>query len=1736
MKNFKRILALVIALVMAVGTLASVSAYNVSANPRTGWTSKAVGELQAWGVLSEADADAAAAGKLISRDTFNLWVAKILSQKTDKFWDASTETRYEDVENASNKSELHPEAIAYTTANGIVQGYTSAAPYQFGPNDNLKLGQAAAVVVRLLSRMGNETALFSSTYMKEVDEYQKTFGASWEAAFMAEAVKLNVIDSTYRNNCTNYSEAAALTYGEAAYLLYQAAYGKTAVEFDKGDAGQSGTIAALFTPGTGTRYYYGYITDVTGISTWDTLASVKVKLLVDVVNGAQVWSDEIEITTGQANVSNYLTIDKTKQSRFDTLRAGGALNATAGTNTNGTANYVSSLDYMVGGLVKVGYKGSFDAASYADANVLSVAKTDTLIVDTTFMYKEGYASQQYKYNHQYALLNFSGNILNYTPVLSTLYSADNAITKSSATSGGKTTYTITLKGVNYTLVSAYTANATANELIVFDADGTTVLEPATAYSKFLTIAEGAMRVVFRDENGDGKYDYATVMSSTPFTFNTTLNSNPNAIPTVSKNTGSYNPYSGTFADDANGTNSTAGTVWYVDVDGKKNLVRDTTNATWTHYLSGGVWKTFDQAGVLGYSYIKDVDGTDLTAEQAYNKVQTANYTYSLLSTDADGTKHIQLVQTISAYDSYILYNQSIKYNVQSNGVPATGATPFQFGDKDNSGLTVVLTVPYAAPNGNVYPYYAQLPLSDVTGKGYTQITGAVKAVDTVNAPSIGIDAYKVTVTTTDGKDVTIYIPSAASLPTYAQNRTLMYTLNGVSNKINIDTTSWLQYLADGYADNGQQFFPATEQNKPTWLLQRYISVLVDSNNNVILMDGATKDNSKIENNGFVTNVEKTENTNVVKVTIASLGSDNIVNGMTTHDIVASLSSAYEYGTYEMINRLCYVGVLTDTDAVNGTNIATNTYYTASTDNILYVSVRNDGNNKYLFPADDITTWITTSYENPITDLVFNPTKTLEDTNNGLTAAPKAAIVPTVAVPKVTNYYDTFVAGGFSYKVVAYDAAGKVVTDASAYTATEQAKFTYAYVKNTDYVYSVTYSKVSRLVVDFMKSYTLQEVYDGNVPATKDTKVIYNGELKSYGEIFAVQKVDPDFYNQETGEFGPSETTRIFVNEDGKVYTVLDYKGLVYKVDANGNYVVETDAAVVVNGTRSENITDFTQLPANIKAEFVETALPGNLTVVAHDNTKPETYVGKYVPGWSKVTIITSNQTTAAAPDATVVTDEFNVSDSTQILVITPSATKVGSTSLVDYTYTLTTVGALKATGKTLAVLSYQKYQDSSLGYVTLITVFGGYATAGTVSVDPGTPTPDVKVDTTKSIVYLPVSSSTSNYVTSGDDIYYVTSTMQALDITTGEKVGQLYYYYSTWNYDPAKYVHITPSNTGSVVIEGGHFYLIDNETKAIIEDLGTTRGGSVNLLARADLDLGGYSNPRRPAIATIGWYVRSLACNTAARTVTDIENGNTRVWTIPADQKTSLAANKQAAAHVFLETPLFTPADYNNGINRNLAANTTLGSFGTMQITKVTADSIIATVNGAANVDVTNYNWKFVYFDYEGNEIKVAEKQNISKPVLAYGAQDGVLGRNLILDNYAFEDAKTYFSAWYQSMTNAWTTAWSERVEKLWREIPIYWYEICLYNYEQALLKGTLAEIEQWKTELDAAKASYDKVVENIMDAQNDIFWSSNVASSKLYQSTIVAKINGTTPYYPTFDYYYDAATQTYVVFVTTFR
>ncbi len=2089
MKNFKRILALSLALIMVIGAFASVSAYNVGSTGYTTWFSEAVGKLQGWGIITADDAAAANRGDKVDRNTFTLWVAKMLAQDVDKIWSTSDDTRYEDVTSGHNT-----EAINYATSNGIVQGYTTTAPYTFGPDDVLKLGQAAAVVIRFLSRFGG----ISDYYTSQVNAYKNTLSTvTDEAAYIYVANVSGIIDKTYLDNCTSYLDSAQLTYGEAAYLLYQMAYTSTAVDAELGND-DTDIATALDNAQKGNRVVYGVITNVANLGTTDIVDTITVKLIAGADKAANTlnWTEEFTISSGYVDGGDRITLPKTPV--LEGTRDGGVA-VNAGT-TGDRITYPSGLDYVVGAFVAVSYKGNIeeDVAPLAE-NVKTVAVTSSVLVDTTMMYTTKYVNGLWMDNNRYASLAFgdSSALDNRKPVLSSVYSEENAVTKFEQAVSGAATYNFTFKGVDYRFVTEYNKDATVNEVIAIDKNGA-VMEPKDAYNALLTVAEGTMKFVLRDENGDSKYDYLTFLtdsvkytiygvdeglqlavknaytkgfkyyttnnpdnnkplksgqsSSGTYTYyyvNTTieglsanwnivdntwatrewvnpysggagsywnedhanwsrnknqiyvydidgtllapataygaitsgkynlvymgehdthtadlpaymiqltetpaakLNANPadlaaeatatfadyeakvealvaaqkalaelGTTKTVAISTqASYNPFGGTLCSNGtvgatatgNETGYISTTLYYAaydingnglttngtgSTDGKadKVAIRDFDNKDLTHYVSGGKWKSLTDAAAVpsganifvyaadvteyisawdeaataatfiddatvaetlkaanasyylvktetkygltyyyfaqtllasaseaaqqavtdaqaavtalddqtlvaayttvktyadkqikaafpnanvaglgnaisvldsqrisfcsyeGYTdaasarkwytnansintmYVYDENGDVYTdAVEAYNAItgkniviltnigdngvttDTVNYKgndatrkiyhvrvataeeeaddtitkYAVTTnwagvqtwvTDADYNAYFAAVETINAataeamdeikYSSYLLYNQSVKYvaqNASSDGktkVPATGNYPFALGDKDNSGLTLVVNVPYAAFDGKVFPYYQQVAVTDTNGTAFTQYTGEVIAVNTVTvAGVVATNIYSMTLKLADGttKDVII---NAGNAEDSAWSRSFQYELNGATKTFTVNTMAWNSYLIDGYVVNNQLGFPASNEYRPTWLLQRYLNVAVDADGYaVIVTEGLDTAAGKVDA-GIVMGVEATSNTNKFNVTILSTEANTFLDAK-TYEVVASLSSAYDYNEYEMINRLCYTKVLTDANPAYAVG------YEADVADVLSVQVKTDGNQKYLTAGTDAIAFLNVTFEDNILDMQFNGTASLP---NGTAIEPVAPatthekeVLPTETNPVVYNYYNTYVEGDFSYVITEYGTTTK----------------TYAYEKAYDTLYSETnIAKKYSLKVDYTDSYTLQQVLNAGVPATKDTKISYTkpGEttatIMTYKQVFDFQNGNSYFYG-EHGVLTDAPETRYYVDSTtGYVYTVLDYKGLKYQKNGN-EYVVEISSAFTVEGK-----TETTYIVQNgevliadadiINNNFAATALPGNLSIVSHVRDNGNTYT--YVPGWYRFQI-----TGTEGASETV-----NVADNTRIVLITPSTAQVSSVGNVNYTYSETTVGALKAAKANIAVLSYYiGAVDASVGYVTDIVLFGAYATTGTAT-QPQQPAQEKPVvDENVSIVYLPAASEAKNYVLDTDDIYYVETSMQALDITTGEAVGTLFYYYSTWNYAPEyanKHVHVGTID-GVVEIPGGTLYLIDTRSNAIIADL-----GKVVTDGEETIDIG-Y---KKDGTSMASWKKKG---GMFEFDVTAIKN--------------ALSANSGVLSKVSSDA--------------SSKYKTFEGYFGTMKITGIVDGKLVATVDGAANVDVTNYNWKFVYFDYEGNEINVATEQAVSKTAYSYADMIALAG-GTTLDSAVSTVAKkdTYVQADVEAA------------------VAFANYQNKRTALETAVTSGLFSAIEAAQKEFDAAKAAYDAACDKLEAAQNDIFWSSDVENSKIYQNTIITLLmnNGDksalTNTMPEFTYFYDYATETYVVYVSTF-
>lgn len=189
MKNFKRTLALVLAVIMVAGMFAGVSAAKAK------WYADAVRYVEGVGV---ANIGATAEDK-ITRDEFVLWIAKLESGiLNDAYWGSAMETPFTDITEENNQT-----AIWYSARRNLIVGNGDGT---FAPNKNITFAEAAAVVVRLMrytSKVEGEAEDWQWAYMDVANEYCKAF------------------DNTFLDNVGGsiYDYDYELTKGEAAYII-----------------------------------------------------------------------------------------------------------------------------------------------------------------------------------------------------------------------------------------------------------------------------------------------------------------------------------------------------------------------------------------------------------------------------------------------------------------------------------------------------------------------------------------------------------------------------------------------------------------------------------------------------------------------------------------------------------------------------------------------------------------------------------------------------------------------------------------------------------------------------------------------------------------------------------------------------------------------------------------------------------------------------------------------------------------------------------------------------------------------------------------------------------------------------------------------------------------------------------------------------------------------------------------------------------------------------------------------------------------------------------------------------------------------------------------------------------------------------------------------------------------------------------------------------------------------------
>lgn len=205
MKNFKKFLTLVLAVMMVVSSVAfSTSAAttkfeDVDADNEA--LVKAVDLLSYMGVAKGKSETNFGAEENVTREQFALFIYRLMKGGKDAPANASNSTKFTDLEDPT-----YFYAISWANAEGIVNGKSETA---FAPKDGIKLQEAYAMIVRALDWEEKNDLVYPYGHIEVAEQ---------------EGVELdNGLDS-------KVGYADTLTRGDMAILLYNAFFAETGVE------------------------------------------------------------------------------------------------------------------------------------------------------------------------------------------------------------------------------------------------------------------------------------------------------------------------------------------------------------------------------------------------------------------------------------------------------------------------------------------------------------------------------------------------------------------------------------------------------------------------------------------------------------------------------------------------------------------------------------------------------------------------------------------------------------------------------------------------------------------------------------------------------------------------------------------------------------------------------------------------------------------------------------------------------------------------------------------------------------------------------------------------------------------------------------------------------------------------------------------------------------------------------------------------------------------------------------------------------------------------------------------------------------------------------------------------------------------------------------------------------------------------------------------------------------------
>ncbi len=481
MRNFKRTLALVLAVIMVVGTFATVSA--ASSN----WYDKAVDTLDGYGISNIGETG----DEKLSRNEFVLWVAKIETLQMD---DAAWSKPVASV-NFSDVNDTHyMTAIAHAYKAGFIVGNGDGT---FAPDKTISLAEASAVIVRLLR------------YSHKVDGLDD----EWDMNYMrVAAVYCNAYTQEFYKNVnmtdTVWDPDYELTKGEAAYLLatilnFVGAEGKDEDDLITTSDGINlgSRLEATGNVVVNSELYYVSSVEFNKVaSPLNEDCAYKTNEIINSVGFVSVEDGSI-LNIPASELKKIVRVSLGKKPTNDYL--------------NEEVDIVLSDYIQQGALVELRLddENRTWVSEYTQVKHFNVY-SGSLVVDTFYQMK-GVTTTGYEQFYGVTLVGQTTNKLDrFTPVLVN-YDSANATSWTNIKkdeNGFITSATLNFKGQSY----VFAGNNSSSSDIKIYSKSFEDLSPAGAVAMLINVAQGECQAIFNDLDNDGLYDNVVVYSYRPF--------------------------------------------------------------------------------------------------------------------------------------------------------------------------------------------------------------------------------------------------------------------------------------------------------------------------------------------------------------------------------------------------------------------------------------------------------------------------------------------------------------------------------------------------------------------------------------------------------------------------------------------------------------------------------------------------------------------------------------------------------------------------------------------------------------------------------------------------------------------------------------------------------------------------------------------------------------------------------------------------------------------------------------------------------------------------------------------------------------------------------------------------------------------------------------------------------------------------------------------------------------------